>query len=163
MSLQLKAVVVNAVVTAALIGCISAMTKYLVPNRKHNASDAPLPLARYVNAVEVQGGKRLLFISGQMGATSDGQIAATLPEQCRACFRNIEAVLKDAKMKWEDLVKLTVYIKSAPGGQNASSVQTYRNARDEAMGMNTTASTLVFVEALNAPEILIQIEAVAAR
>ena len=66
MSLQLKAVVVNAVVTAALIGCISAMTKYLVPNRKHNASDAPLPLARYVNAVEVQGGKRLLFISGYL-------------------------------------------------------------------------------------------------
>ena len=61
------------------------------------------------------------------------------------------------------MLQLTVYIKSAPGGQNASSVQTYRNARDEAMGMNTTASTLVFVEALNAPEILIQIEAVAAR
>ena len=57
--------------------------------------------------------------------------------------------------------QVTVYMKQGPGA-----LQSFRNAQDEAMGslmQGPAAATLVFVDGFARPELLVEVEAVAAR
>jgi 2-iminobutanoate/2-iminopropanoate deaminase len=69
---------------------------------KHNA---PIPMATRVG--------NILYTSGIMGADPEtGQLASTVEEQAENCFRNLANVLAKAGARAEDVVKVTVYIKS---------------------------------------------------
>jgi enamine deaminase RidA (YjgF/YER057c/UK114 family) len=61
--------------------------------RDINAETAPLPAAAYSQAVEVTGGTRTLFISGQLGIEADGTTPTDMTEQARLAWRNLEAQL----------------------------------------------------------------------
>ena len=52
-------------------------------------------------------GSRLLYISGEVGVRPDGTVPETIEMQAEACWRNIIAILADAGMGVEDLVKIT--------------------------------------------------------
>ena len=69
--------------------------------RDINAETAPPPVAAYSQAVEVTGGTRMLFISGQLGIEADGTTPAGMAEQARLAWRNLEAQLKAAAMGFE--------------------------------------------------------------
>jgi 2-iminobutanoate/2-iminopropanoate deaminase len=69
---------------------------------KHNA---PIPMASRVG--------NILYTSGIMGADPDsGRLPEAIEEQAENCFRNLANVLARAGARPEEVVKVTVYIKS---------------------------------------------------
>jgi len=77
--------------------------------------------------------------------------------QARQAFRNLGAVLDAAGSSFADVVKLTYFVR------DVSSVGAIRVVRDEFVDVSKPpASTLVEVSRLFMPELLIEIEAVAA-
>ena len=122
--------------------------------REINAEDATPPMAAYSQAVEVSGGTRMLFISGQLGTEVDGTTPSTMEEQSRLAWRNVGAQLKAAGMGFEHVVKLTMII------PNAADIPAGRAARVEAMGDLRPASTVVIAGLVN-PAWKIEIDAIA--
>ena len=122
--------------------------------REINAEDATPPMAAYSQAVEVSGGTRMLFISGQLGTEVDGTTPSTMEEQSRLAWRNVGAQLKAAGMGFEHVVKLTMII------PNAADIPAGRAARVEAMGDLRPASTVVVAGLVN-PAWKIEIDAIA--
>jgi 2-iminobutanoate/2-iminopropanoate deaminase len=80
-----------------------------MPKKHITSTQAPKPIGPYSQGV-IAGG--LLFISGQIpldpqsGALVDGSIE----EQTELVLRNIMAILKEAKMGPENVVKTTVFL-----------------------------------------------------
>ncbi|HWO72659.1 MAG TPA: RidA family protein [Dehalococcoidia bacterium] len=69
---------------------------------KHNA---PIPMATRVG--------NILYTSGIMGADPEtGQIPASIEDQARNCFRNLQNILTKAGAKPSDVLRVTVFIKS---------------------------------------------------
>jgi 2-iminobutanoate/2-iminopropanoate deaminase len=125
--------------------------------RRFNPDTIHPPFAKYAHAVEVEAGARTVFCSGQLGIGRDGVIPDDVEAQARLCFRAIQAVLDEAAMSLEDLVRLNAYVASAQylGG--------YMKVRDEFVGNPPPASTLIVVQGFSRPEFKVEIEAVAAR
>jgi 2-iminobutanoate/2-iminopropanoate deaminase len=115
------------------------------------------PFANYAHGVEVEAGARMVFCSGQLGIGHDGAIPDDVEGQARLCFRAIVAILAEASMSLNDLVRLNAYVASAQylGG--------YMRVRDEFVGTPPPASTLMVVQGFARPEFKVEIEAVAAR
>src|SRR6185312_13561672 len=66
--------------------------------RTINATDAPQPIGSYAQAVEIGGGRRTLYISGQIPQTADGKVPEGFPDQCRLAWANLAAQLRAADM-----------------------------------------------------------------
>src|SRR5258708_40292569 len=79
-------------------------------NIRHTPASVAAPFGPYSHAVEVPEGSRLLYISGEVGVLPDGTVPETIETQAEACWRNIIAILADAGMAIEDLVKITTYL-----------------------------------------------------
>jgi enamine deaminase RidA (YjgF/YER057c/UK114 family) len=114
------------------------------------------PFSRYAHAVLVPERHRWLHVSGQVGVRPDGSLAAGAEAQLEAAFRNLLAVLDAAGMGPDDLVKLTVFL------VRPEDVGVYRAVRDRSLDGREVASTLLVVAGLASPELLVEIEAVAA-
>ena len=115
------------------------------------------PFARYSHAVGVQSGARTLFCSGQLGITAAGVVPEDAGEQARLCFANIAAILKDAGMGMEDLVRLNAFV------SDAAHLTPYMAVRDDVVGSPPPASTLMVVAGFARPEFKVEVEAIAAR
>ncbi|NKB48678.1 MAG: RidA family protein [Alphaproteobacteria bacterium] len=115
------------------------------------------PPSNYSHIVEVPGGSRMAFISGQVGARPDGSCSADFAEQVEQTLQNLTAALAAIDMEITDLVRLNAYI-TAEGD-----VGIFRDVRDRWSGGHAAASTLVEVAALASPAWHVEIEAVAAR
>jgi 2-iminobutanoate/2-iminopropanoate deaminase len=115
------------------------------------------PPSNYSHIVEVPGGSRMAFISGQVGARADGSCSQVFAEQVEQTLQNLTAALAAVDMKITDLVRLNAYI-TADGD-----VATFRDVRDKWSGGHAAASTLVVVAGLAAPAWHVEIEAVAAK
>ena len=124
-------------------------------HRLINSSDAPQPLASYSQAVEVSGYKRLLFVSGQIGMSQEGQTPTDFPSQCRLAWRNIMAQLRAADMSAGNLVKVTTFLADRQYGF------VNRQIRQEFLDDHRPAATVV-VAGLFDEKWLIEIEAIAA-
>ena len=122
--------------------------------RDINSQTAPQPAAAYSQAVEVTGGTRMLFISGQLGIDTDGTIPDGMAEQARLAWRNLEAQLNAAGMGFDNLVKVTMII------PNPADIPSSRPARAKALGNRRPASTVV-VAGLADPAWKIEIEGIA--
>ena len=81
--------------------------------RDINAELAPQPASAYSQAVEVTGGARILFISGQLSTEADGTTPPGMAEQARLAWRNLAAQLAAAGMGFDNLVKVTMIIPDA--------------------------------------------------
>jgi enamine deaminase RidA (YjgF/YER057c/UK114 family) len=126
-------------------------------NIKRNPSAVAPPGGRYTHAIEVPPDARWLYVSGQIGTAPDGTVPAAFEAQVENCWRNILAILADAKMGIEDVVKVTIFL------TKAENIAAYREARDRIMGDARPASTLVVISSLARPEWLCEVEAVAAK
>lgn len=126
-------------------------------NIKRNPSRIAPPGGRYTHGVEVPAGARWLHISGQIGTAPDGTVPGDFRAQVENCWKNILAILADAEMGLDDLVKVTVFL------TRHENVAAYRDARDRIIGDERPASTLVVVSSLVRPEWLCEVEAVAAK
>ena len=118
------------------------------------AAVAP-PQGGYHHGLEVIGAERLLFISGQIPDDRSGRVPADFEAQCRQAWRNIEAVLADAGLGLEHLVKVTTFLTER--GQAAANGR----IRREVLGAHRPALTVMVAQTLESPWLL-EIEAVAA-
>ena len=64
----------------------------------------------YVNALQVEGASRLLFISGQIPQTREGHVPDRIEDQCRLVWANLTAALAAAAMDVTNLVKVTTIL-----------------------------------------------------
>ncbi len=71
------------------------------------SKNAPQPVGPYSQAIKVDG---LLFISGQLGMDTDGQIKDTIENQTHQALKNIKAILKEEELGLEHVVKVTVFL-----------------------------------------------------
>lgn len=125
---------------------------------RHNPKSVALA-GRYSLGVEVPPDARLLFVSGQVGVDGKGKTLAGIDKQCDQAWKNIGAVLRSGGMKYSDIVKLTVFL------TDPRYIAAFRTSRDRFITATdpVPASTLLIVAGLAAPEMLVEIEAVAAR
>ena len=124
---------------------------------KHNPATIAAPMGAYSNGISAPGAGRWLHIAGQIGVLPDGTMPATFVEQADAAWRNLVAVLVDAGMTSEDLVKVTHYL------VRTDDLKDYNPVRSQHLGTARPASTLIIVQALARPEWLFEVEAVAWR
>lgn len=115
------------------------------------------PIGAYSQGIEIPPGARVLHVSGQIGIDASGRIVEGVAAQAEAIFDNIEAILKAAGMEMSDLVKLTAYL------VEPSDLPAYGAVRSARLGDLRPCSTLVFVKALVKPELVVEVEAIAAR
>ena len=127
-------------------------------NVSSNAAAVHKPLGKYCHTTLVPASVRWLVVSGQVGIDKNGKLATNLRKQAEQCFRNILVCLRENRMRKGDLVKTTVYL------TDSRFVDDYRLARSRIIGDATLfTSTLVVVDGLASPDILIEIEAWAAK
>jgi 2-iminobutanoate/2-iminopropanoate deaminase len=125
--------------------------------RLFNPTDVCPPFSRYSHGALVEGPSQWLHISGQVGARPDGSLEQGFEAQAKRSWANLLAVLKAGGMGVADLVKVSVFL------TRASDIAASRVIRDDALQGAAPASTLLIVAGLAHPDLLVEIEAVAAR
>ena len=111
----------------------------------------------YTHVVEVVRGK-MVYIAGQVAFDQAGKVVGVgdFKAQARQASENLKAALSAAGATFENVVKVNTYV------TDMSQIQTLREMRVEYFGSHRPASTLVQVVALALPELMIEIEAIAA-
>ena len=115
----------------------------------------------YTHAVTAEGARRLVYVSGQVSWDAAGAVVGKgdMRAQGEQVFKNVTAALKAAGAGWGDIVKMNGYMV----GMNAERVTAYREVRQRFLKEGALpASTLVGVEALVHPDLLLEVEVVAA-
>ena len=113
----------------------------------------------FSQAVQVDGGARLLLCSGQTATGPDGSPPTTsdMGEQVTIALANLRTVLEASGLTIADVVKLTIYTTDVDELLGA-----YGSAA-EVLAPNLPAMTLIGVTRLAFPELKVEIEATAAR
>ena len=112
--------------------------------------------ARGYTHVVAFGEGRLAFISGQVGVAPDGSVAGgDLESQTRQAFANLGAALDALGATPGDVAKVTTFVVNwspelRPG---------LMAGRGDFFGDTPPASTLVGVQALATPQLLVEVEA----
>ena len=74
-----------------------------------NTNKAPKPVGPYSQAVKIGN---FIFLSEQIPYTPEGKLAGdTIQEQTRQSLENLKAVLEAAGASFENVVKVTVFLK----------------------------------------------------
>jgi reactive intermediate/imine deaminase len=112
----------------------------------------------FTHVVEVNGPAKMVYISGQIALDKSGKLVGggDMKAQAEQVFRNLEAALAAAGAKFSDVVKMNTYT------TDMAQVQAIRDVRSKYFGSVTPASTLVQVVHLARPELLLEIEVIAA-
>jgi reactive intermediate/imine deaminase len=101
---------------------------------------------------------RIVYISGQVPLDSDGQLVGEgdFEAQARQVFENLTRALQAAGVAWSDVVKLNYFL------TDVTQITAVRTIRDDYVDTKRPpASTLVQVNGLFRPEVMVEIEAVA--
>jgi 2-iminobutanoate/2-iminopropanoate deaminase len=112
----------------------------------------------YAQAVKVEGAQTILYLSGQVdyddkgGCAHPGDFAA----QAKATLAAVKAQVEAGGGTMANIVKVTTFVTDMRYRPD------YARIRGEFFGPKMPASTMVAVTALALPELLIEIEAVAA-
>ena len=115
--------------------------------------------AAYTQVV-VATGRRMVFLAGQVSIDAEGKLVAPgdFAGQVKQVFANLRTALEGAGATPADVTKITIYIV----GYRPELRSLVGEARSAVFGPTTLpASTLVGVQALAEPGLLIEIEAVA--
>jgi enamine deaminase RidA (YjgF/YER057c/UK114 family) len=114
----------------------------------------------FSQAIKLTGAEELLVCSGQTAVGPDGAAPSTsdMGEQVRIALDNVVTVLEAAGMTPADIVKSTLYTTDVDGLLGVIGTEAPR-----VLGSHLPASTLIGVTRLAFPELLVEIEVVAAR
>ena len=120
-------------------------------------TDASTPTG-YTHVVEVTGPAKTVYIAGQVALDVSGKVvgAGNMKAQTEQVFKNLEAALKSAGATFADIVKMNTYV------TDISELAVIREVRSRTPHTTTRASTLVQVSGLARPELVIEIEVIAA-
>jgi len=120
-----------------------------------NSPVAPAAAGGYSQALEVKGVQRLLFISGQIPESVDGEAPDGFHAQARLVWANVLAQLEAAGMSINNLVKVTTFLSSR------EYAIANREVRQEALGTHAPALTVISAGIFD-ERWLLEIEAIAA-
>ena len=127
-------------------------------NELVNPTSVHTPLGAYSHTAKVPGGSDLLVIAGQVGIDADGNLAAGARAQAEQAFRNIVECLAAHGMDRGDLVRFQVFL------TDSRHIDDYRAARRDVIGDEfKPPSTLLVIDALAVPGIVVEVEALAAK
>ena len=81
-----------------------------MPGRIIQTQNAPAAIGPYSQAISACG---LLFTSGQLGINPEtGALQADIREQTKQSLLNIQAILEEAGLQKEDVVKTVIFLKN---------------------------------------------------
>ncbi|MFQ6011471.1 MAG: RidA family protein [Nitrososphaerales archaeon] len=126
--------------------------------RASNPPTLPDPSGRYSHIVKVSA-QNLLFIAGQVAFDKEGNIVGKgdMKAQTEQVFLNLKAALEAEGASFDDLVKLTVY---------TTDIKRYReegtSIRNKFITKEPPTSTLLEISSLAHPDLLLEIEGIAA-
>ncbi len=114
------------------------------------------PIGAYAHAIEVPDSAKVMFIAGQVGIDVDGNVPADFAAQADLAWRNLMAILEFNGMRMKDVVKITHFL------TDAADLPAYNEVRAKYLGEERPASTLLIVAGLARPDLLVEVEMVAA-
>lgn len=126
-------------------------------NRAFNPDTVAAPLGAYTHGIEIPEGARITFISGQVGVDAQGNLPEDFRAQAENAFANCRAVLEHNGLGMADVVKITQFL------VRREDIPVYRDVRGEYLGEERPCSTLLLVSGLANPDMLIEVEMVAAK
>src|SRR5262249_43634810 len=131
------------------------MGKITMAIKFHNPKSVSLS-GNYSLGAEVPQGARLFYVSGQIGVDSKGKLQVGIEKQVDQVWKNIREVLKSAGMGFKDVVKVNVFL------TDSRFIPPYRTIRDRYFPKAPfPASTLLIVQGLADPGMLVEVEVVA--
>jgi len=111
----------------------------------------------FSQGLHIEGGKNILFISGQLAAVKNGKFTGgSFGELCKGAFDGISAVLKEAGATKKDVAKITAYVLDMD-----ASIDEFVKVTKSYFAGAYPASTLVQVGRLAFQGQLVEIEAIA--
>ncbi|WP_033295834.1 RidA family protein [Amycolatopsis jejuensis] len=130
--------------------------------KRWNPDSVGAPVGRYSHLAQVPAGYELVVVAGQIGAHPDGTLAGPDAEtQTREVLANVERLLAAAGARPEHLVKVFSMVAGTEhlGG--------FRTALGDVFSLwfpdaDWPAQSMIVVSALARPEIVVEIEAMAA-
>ena len=123
---------------------------------KRALNPASVPASpNYAQGIEVTGASRTVFVSGQVGIDPEGRTIEGIAGQSSQALANINAVLAEAGLSADNIVKMTIFL------TDAENVGPFIAAAGPGLPVDPPAATLLIVAALAAPDLLVEIEAVA--
>jgi enamine deaminase RidA (YjgF/YER057c/UK114 family) len=112
----------------------------------------------YSQLAIVPGGSKLVFLSGQGGDEPDGSFSKDFRTQAASAFRNVGLGLAAAGATPADVAKITVLIVD----HDMDKLRIMQEEQRRLFGAHHPAATLIPVPGLALPEMLIEVEAIAA-
>lgn len=122
-----------------------------------NPNSIAKPFSRYSHTVVAPENCRWVHISGQVGVSPDGRVLDGFEAQCRQSWANVLHALRAGGMGLDDIVKVNIFL------TRRADIGTSRTVRDEALQGRAPASTLLIVSGLATPDLLLEIEVIAAQ
>ena len=113
----------------------------------------------YSQGCRVDEAQRLLFVSGQIALDENGAVVGEgdFEAQTRQVFTNMGRVLELAGLSFDNLVQIAGFL------TDIGQLRTYAQVRDEFVNTSAPpASTTVGVTSLALPELLVEVNAIAA-
>ena len=114
------------------------------------------PFAPYSHGIVVPPGQRLVFCSGQLGIAADKTIPPDCTGQTALCFDNIAAILREAGLGLEHIIRINAYV------TGREHLPQYMGVRNALFSAPYPASTLMIVSGFARPEFVVEIEVIAA-
>ncbi len=115
------------------------------------------PLGAYAHGVEIPENAKLTFVAGQVGIDPDGNVPADFAAQADLAWKNCLMVLEHNRLRISDVVKINHFI------TDAANLPAYTEVRAKYLGKDRPASTLLIVAGLARPDLLIEVEMIAAK
>jgi enamine deaminase RidA (YjgF/YER057c/UK114 family) len=113
---------------------------------------------RFSHGKLIPAGAELLVTAGQTGLKGDGQPGEGIEEQADLAMKNLHNIVLEAGMSADDVVKMTIYY------LDPEYLPIIVAARNRYFGEDfRPASTAVGVSALARPQLLVEVELIAAR
>jgi 2-iminobutanoate/2-iminopropanoate deaminase len=114
-------------------------------------------IGSYSDAVGVDPNLRWLYTSGTPGLLKEKKLPGDVEKQAAIAWQNILTLLEKAEMTVDDIVKVTQFL------VHAEDVKPYAAVRKTYLGDAKPASMLLVIPQLVWPDILIEIEVIAAK
>jgi enamine deaminase RidA (YjgF/YER057c/UK114 family) len=122
-----------------------------------NPTSLRAPFAAYSHGLLVPGVTDLLVSSGQLGARADDTVPEEVEAQCEICFENLRAILADAGMGFEHVIRYSAFV------TDRAFFPIYGRVRARYAVGSAYASTLLIVSGFTRPEFKVEVEITAAR
>jgi 2-iminobutanoate/2-iminopropanoate deaminase len=125
--------------------------------RRLNPPSIRPPFAHYSHGLLLERATQFVFASGQLGVSPDDEVPDDAEAQCVLCFENVRAILEEAGMNFEHVVRFSAFV------TDRAYFPIYGNVRGRYVTGDAFASTLLVVSGFTRPEFKVEVEVTAAR